>query len=114
MRPKIYGKSQVPCCPFCGKQATQKSEEGVDVCRDHTKQILPECKCTCKAWLELKVGKFGPYFHCYNCGNINFKKVMAIRKMIMPLRDESVGKVVEKKKTPKEITITTDDHEYFS
>ena len=119
-RKKTYGQYKTAECPFCGKQATQKNEEGIEVCRLHTKEKLPEIKCTCGSWLELRVGKFGPYFNCLNCGNINFEKGKEMEAIQGgPKRDSPVesSKPVKEERTvreePKEITISTDDVEYF-
>lgn len=114
---KVYGQSKSAECPFCGKIATAKNEQGLDVCRFHVKTKLEEIKCVCGSWLEQRVGKFGPYFNCLNCGNINYKKGMEMKGMD---HNKSIQKPVEKplrynkKPKPKEITITTDDLEYFS
>ncbi|MBI2125085.1 hypothetical protein HYU08_00860 [Candidatus Woesearchaeota archaeon] len=60
-RKKTYGEYKVSHCPFCDKIATSKNEQGLDVCRVHTKQNIEEIKCTCGSWLETRSGKFGPY-----------------------------------------------------
>ena len=73
--PKRYGESRIENCPFCGKQATTTSVQGIPVCSKHKEEYI-ELKCACGSWLEVKAGKWGPYFYCINCGNINFKKVM--------------------------------------
>ena len=108
---KVYGQSGQKSCPFCGKLATARNEQGLDVCRMHTKEVMQEFKCKCGNWLDLKQGKFGPYFNCFKCGNMSYDKGMAMR----PIQTAKVtsSKFVEKKK-PKEITITTDDAYYFS
>jgi hypothetical protein len=130
---KVYGQSKVITCPFCSRQATQKNEQGLDVCRSHTKSNLEEIKCTCGKWLEQRVGKFGPYFNCINCGNFNYNKAMEIKSMTMKnyVKKEPEPSVTSEKpsyfkkektfsekpnsaKKRKEITITTDDIEYFS
>lgn len=122
-RKKTYGQYKTAECPFCGKQATQKNEEGIEVCRLHTKEKLPEIKCTCGSWLELRVGKFGPYFNCLNCGNINFEKGKEMEalqggpkvKSEQPKPESrEYPKRDEVRSEPKEITISTDDVEYFS
>lgn len=110
---KRYGASKIVTCPFCGKRATQENEQGVEVCPQHTKSKLQEIRCICKSWLEQRQGKFGAYFNCINCGNINFSKAMEIKAMTKVIEDEVVEKKVEVKKEPKEITITSDDLEYF-
>lgn len=77
-RKKIYGASKKDNCPFCQKQAFFKNKQGLIVCKDHKKSILPDIKCVCGSYLELKTGKFGPYFNCINCGNVNIKKGVEI------------------------------------
>ena len=126
---KVYGNSKQLNCPFCARIATHKSKQGLDVCRLHIKETLEEIKCVCGGWLESKVGKFGPYFNCLNCGNISYSKGMEIKSMTM--KEKPAGnkvsegsrtepKEVEKKKVVakdpegKEITISTDDVWYFS
>ncbi len=73
---KIYGSYKIECCPFCDKQGTTKNAQGVPVCIEHKDKLLPEKKCSCGEYLEIRSGKWGPYFYCINCGNINFKKGM--------------------------------------
>ncbi len=119
---KVYGSSKQINCPFCDKIATQKNEAGVDVCRFHTKSVLQEIKCTCGSWLEPRVGKFGTYFNCINCGNINMIKANEIKAMTM--KDQPQEVIIDKpkpsfsrpsfhKKERKEITISSNDVEYF-
>ena len=113
---KEYGNYKTDSCPFCGKIATQKNEQGVAVCRLHLKEELPERKCHCGKWLELKSGKFGPYFNCIDCGNLSYDKGME-RSTVEPVKKEEPIKtpirrssLYEKKKV---IEITSDDVEYF-
>lgn len=118
---KVYGKSKVVTCSFCGKIATHKSEQGLEVCHAHVGKKLDEIKCACGTWLEQRVGKFGPYFNCLNCGNLNYNKVMEIKALT--IKDIPKVEVQEGKKEtrfkkefreqPKEITITTNDVDYF-
>ncbi|PIN76377.1 hypothetical protein COV17_02780 [Candidatus Woesearchaeota archaeon CG10_big_fil_rev_8_21_14_0_10_36_11] len=119
---KVYGQYKKISCPFCERTATQKNEQGLDVCHKHTKQSLDEIKCTCGSWLELRSGKFGPYFNCINCGNFNYSKAMEIKIITHKTNTKEnentivdVPKPVERKITEnkKEITISTDDVEYF-
>ncbi len=103
---KVYGQYQTITCPFCSRRATSKNEQGLDVCHLHTKQFLSEQKCFCGNWLDLRIGKFGPYFNCVKCGNINFKKIDL----------KTPQQKVRKSSEPhlkKEITITTNDVNYF-
>ncbi|MFH1276467.1 MAG: hypothetical protein ABIH82_05130 [Candidatus Woesearchaeota archaeon] len=125
---KVYGQSKQDLCAFCGSIATQTTENGILVCRHHRESKLEEIKCTCGSWLEQKSGKFGPYFSCINCGNINFNKAMEM-KSVMPKVDakkefvpsttykesfqDRENRVRREERKPKEITITSDDVEYF-
>jgi topoisomerase IA-like protein len=72
--PKKYGEYRKDNCPFCEKQATAKNSQGLLVCSEHKDSKLPDIKCLCGSWIEIRIGKFGPYFFCMNCGNINLKK----------------------------------------
>ena len=81
--PKKYGMSKDSHCPFCNKLAIAKNKEGIEVCIDHKNKKLDDIKCTCGSWLEQRVGKFGAYYNCINCGNINFNKAMEIKNIMM-------------------------------
>ena len=108
--PKKYGEYQVKRCAFCGKIATCKNKQGVDVCSLHQREALSDIKCTCGEYLELKNGKFGAYYHCINCGNINMSKALTMKK------PEPVKKYSEPNKSVKqrkEITIDSNDPDYF-
>ncbi|MBT3720227.1 hypothetical protein HON01_11775 [Candidatus Woesearchaeota archaeon] len=72
--PKRYGESRNDSCPFCDKQALAKNKQGLLVCLAHKETNLPDIKCLCGSWLDIRTGKYGPYFFCINCGNINLKK----------------------------------------
>lgn len=115
--PKSYGNYKKTICPFCERTATHKNEQGLDVCHLHLKKRLDEFKCLCGSWVELRVGKFGPYFNCIKCGNFNYNKGMEIKSAT----EKKFGKVevekkpaIKKEHKPKEISITTNDVEYFS
>ena len=121
-RQKTYGSYKESFCPFCNKIATFKNEQGMNVCRMHLKQKFEEIKCTCGSWLETRSGKFGPYFNCINCGNINYNKGLAMKEMTTPIKVEEQRKATEQKikkeliietKEKKEITISSRDIEYF-
>lgn len=125
-RQKTYGDYKVSHCPFCDKIATSKNEQGLDVCRLHTKQKIEEIRCTCGGWLETRSGKFGPYFNCVKCGNINYNKGMAMKEMTTPIKMEEPKKVVtefseyrvkkeikKEQEERKETVISSRDVEYF-
>ena len=111
--PKRYGQSKVDLCPFCRKDATTKNSQQVPVCYTHKTSILQDLTCFCGDYLELKDGKFGIYFNCTNCGNINIKKALNMNPELgtKPIKEV---KTINKKETKlrenkKEITITSDD-----
>ena len=122
--PKRYGQSKVDSCPFCGKIATVKNNQDIPVCHKHKNTPLPDLKCSCNSYLDLRNGKFGAYFHCLNCGNINMKKALALNPDIgkpqtkpqEKIISETETKTAEKKENKqdkqeekKEITITSDE-----
>ncbi len=74
--PKRYGASRTDNCPFCGKTAMTQNVEGVPVCVSHKSNKLPDMKCACGSYLDLRKGKFGAFFSCIKCGNVNFSKAM--------------------------------------
>ena len=71
---KIYGASQKTSCPFCGDTATTTNFQKIPVCLAHKHEELNDLKCACGDWLDIKFGKFGPFFVCMNCGPISFSK----------------------------------------
>jgi len=99
-RRKIYGLSKIETCPFCDKNAITVNKQGIPVCQKHKKESLPDMKCVCGEYLDLRTGKYGPYFECMNCGNINFNKAM-----------EMNYKIIQKIKNPekKETTVRSDE-----
>jgi hypothetical protein len=106
--PKRYGEYQVKRCAFCGKIATCKNKQGVDTCSLHQRENLGDIKCVCGEYLELKEGKFGAYYHCINCGNMNMSKALSMKKP-----EPLVQQKKEQPKQRKEITIDSNDPNYF-
>ena len=72
--PKKYGQYKEEKCPFCSNRAIAKNKQGLNVCNDHKTKSLEDIKCLCGSYLDIRIGKFGPYFNCVNCGNMNLKK----------------------------------------
>ncbi|MCH8067152.1 MAG: hypothetical protein IIC69_01060 [Nanoarchaeota archaeon] len=112
--PKKYGQSKVDLCPFCRKEATTKNSQQVPVCYKHKESILQELTCFCGDYLELKDGKFGIYFNCANCGNINIKKALEMNPELgkepkAEEKTESKPTISKTKQNKKEITITSDE-----
>ena len=114
---KKYGDYRVDSCPFCGVRATTENNQGVPVCIKHKDEKLLDLKCVCGDWLDVKKGKFGPYFNCFKCGNISFSKAMELNQIVAKPKNTETkeAKTVTSKKdeTPKEkrkeIQITSDD-----
>jgi len=100
--PKRYGESKIEKCPFCGIQSTTSNSQGVPVCRDHKDQLLPDMKCVCGEYLDMKKGKFGVFFTCFHCGAINLRKALDMNNIEIP-------KIAKKKET----TVRSDDPLYF-
>ena len=78
--PKRYGQYKEEKCPFCGDRAIARNRQGLNVCTKHKEEVLPDIKCACGSYLELKTGKYGPYFNCINCGNINLAKGLEMKE----------------------------------
>ena len=102
--PKKYGQGRIDLCPFCKKNATTKNNQQIPVCHVHKASIIQDLTCFCGGHLELKNGKFGVYYHCINCGNMNLNKALE-----MNLGNEP--KTEKKQKT--EITITSDEVDLY-
>ena len=109
--PKKYGQSRIDLCPFCKKNATTKNKQQVPVCYAHKSSILQDLTGLCGDYLDLKNGKFGVYFNCANCGNMNLKKVMEINPKFgkEPKKKEKTESKPKGSKDKKEITITSDE-----
>lgn len=116
--PKKYGQSKTAKCPFCDKISTTKNKLQIPVCSNHKNAELKDLKCTCGGWLDLKIGKFGPYFNCIECGNVSWDKAMHMNKILdnQAKPNEQVNakpnyKAI--KETKKEITITSDELDFY-
>ncbi|MBN1645901.1 hypothetical protein JW868_02570 [Candidatus Woesearchaeota archaeon] len=78
---RVYGESRIDECPFCGKRCYIKNPQGIPVCKDHQNKTLENLKCVCGEWLDLRQGKWGPFFTCMNCGNMSVKKAMQMNNL---------------------------------
>jgi hypothetical protein len=129
--PKKYGQGKVDSCPFCAKTATAKNSQNVPVCVQHKEETLDDLKCLCGEYLDILEGKYGVFFKCIKCGNMNLRKVLEFntikpkQKPQNPSTDSS--KPYMEKRAPKysatsyskpsqkkEITVRSDDPRYFS
>ena len=115
--PKRYGQSKIDTCPFCQKTATSMNSQKVPVCATHKDEILDNIKCVCGDTLDVLNGKFGVFFSCIKCGNMNLRKVMEFNsiKPKQEIRTQEKNPIqksnYQTKKT--EITVRSDDPRYF-
>ncbi len=113
--PKKYGQSKIDKCPFCSRQAVVKNTQELPVCTDHKNASLDELKCMCGKPLEMRSGKYGIFFSCLNCGNLNLRKALEINEGA-PKKETGTRRETEAEQRahqPHEITIRSDDPEYF-
>ena len=113
--PKKYGHSKIENCPFCQKQAIIRNNQGIPVCSQHKEEYLDDLKCFCGSTLKMMNGKFGTFFSCIKCGNMNLRKVMEFNtiKTNVNSDEETLQKKAEDSKSRKEITVSSDDPRYF-
>lgn len=108
--PKRYGQSRIDSCPFCSKTAVTKNGQGVPVCVSHKNENLTGLKCACGSYLDVKTGKWGAYFSCFRCGNINIGKALEMNPAPKTVKKEEVQKPKER----KEVVIRSDElHLYY-
>ena len=123
--PKRYGESRLEQCPFCGKQATVRNKQKIPVCQAHRNSILDDLKCACGSYLETKVGKFGLYFNCPKCGNVNPKRALEMNPAKTKVANaeaeggaakshpETSSAAPKDRQKQKEFAISPDDPDYF-
>ena len=111
--PKKYGQSKIDNCPFCGKQATILNKQNVPVCPPHKNEKIGDLKCVCGSTLELMNGKFGIFFSCIKCGNMNLRKVLEFNTVKPKMNNENFSQRNEKTQAKKEMTVRSDDPRYF-
>ncbi|HLG23936.1 MAG TPA: hypothetical protein VI564_03345 [Candidatus Nanoarchaeia archaeon] len=114
--PKRYGQSKVENCPFCSKVAMSMNKQGVPVCSMHKEEILEDLKCICGEALDILKGKFGVFFNCMKCGNMNMRKMMEVNIIKTRQRETPAAKSFSKpsNNSPRtEITVRNDDPRYF-
>lgn len=73
---KQYGNYTTDTCPLCGARAYTKNDAGVAVCKAHKNAPMPNWKCPCGSWVDLRSGKYGNYAYCSSCGPQNMRKIM--------------------------------------
>lgn len=110
--PKKYGQSKIDRCPFCKKQATVMNKQNVPVCVSHKYEVLDDLKCACGSMLDIMHGKFGTFFSCMKCGNMNLRKVLELNTITAKSKGEITPSIKGRNKE-KEITVRSDDARYF-
>jgi len=123
---KRYGEYKVERCPFCRKQATATTPEGLPVCYEHKNESMPEMKCACGSTLEMRTGKYGVFFSCIKCGIVRKNRAFEMNEAAFQQgssEEKKIGnektpmKYKEKEKprsAPREITVRADDPYYCS
>ena len=110
--PKKYGQSKVDKCPFCQKHATAMNSQKVPVCQSHKDEVIDNLRCVCGLELETMHGKFGTFFSCVKCGNINMKKALEFNALKPKMHNENFSQRA-KTQSNKEMTVRSDDPRYF-
>lgn len=111
--PKKYGQGRIDNCPFCDRQATSMNKQNVPVCASHKEENLDDLRCVCGSMLEMLHGKFGVFFSCIKCGNMNLKKVLEFNSINPKIQNENFSQNNEKTQVKKETTVRSDDPRYF-
>lgn len=73
-RKNKYGQTTAVGCFFCNGQVTKRTKEGLEVCNKCIDKSSKDIVCpihNCE--LELRNGKYGAYFFCWDC-NKNWSK----------------------------------------
>jgi len=74
-----------------------KNSQGIPVCKDHKDSTLKNMKCMCGGHLDMLEGKFGVFFNCLRCGNINMRKALEMNpQMTIDERQKDTVKNPEK------------------
>tara|TARA_Y100000034_G_C6902801_1_gene417964 strand:+ start:2737 stop:3081 length:345 start_codon:yes stop_codon:yes gene_type:complete len=111
--PKKYGESKKQECPFCGKQAISQNSQKVPVCLAHKNELLKDLKCVCGDYVDILNGKYGVFFNCLNCGNVNYNRVMSVNQVTVPVKANPVKKKRVFKKEPTERTVSSDELDFI-
>src|SRR3989344_1739846 len=125
--PKVYGQSKTVSCPFCGRTTLMNNDQGVPVCKEHKNELIEDVRCACGEWMDIRKGKWGPFFLCMNCGPVNFRKGLELNpqkpkrmltstvplpaKPLSPQLETKLKKTFTPSKTPK--VITSDDVDIY-
>lgn len=58
--------------------STTVNAQKIPTCVKHKESSLDNLKCACGGYLDLKHGKFGPFFTCFKCGIVNMRKALDV------------------------------------
>lgn len=94
---KRFDGGKTDSCPFCGSSAYTKNSDGVPVCTTHKNSSFGNMKCVCGSFLDLREGKWGPFFLCEKCGPVNMRKAIELNPPSKAVKEE---KEVSKKSHP--------------
>ncbi len=111
--PKKYGQSRIDKCPFCDRQGIILNGQKIPVCQSHKENLVQDMKCTCGSNLEIKNGKFGAFFSCIKCGNMNMKKALDINPIKQMGKANEKPQVKPDEQRNRVETIRSDDPRYF-
>jgi hypothetical protein len=116
--PKHYGQSREDNCFFCGGRALAENENGLPTCIKHKNEKTPDLKCLCGEYLDAKKGKYGTFFLCMKCGPVSLRKINDAGMVPKDTTEQRIEKTNQRKETTndqgkKEITIRSDDPDYF-
>ena len=78
------------------------SEQNVPCCSKHKKSVLPDMKCACGSWLDLKESKYGPFWLCLKCGPVSWRKGLEVNPLTGDKKDSNF-KVQSKHKEEEQI-----------
>jgi hypothetical protein len=105
--PKRYGESKIDRCPFCGQQAFVRNSQGLSVCADHKTTMLDGLKCACGNFMDMRIGKWGPFFICEKCGTRNMNQALEMNPQILKKSEKKVN--AYKDENGKDKFIRSDD-----
>ncbi|MFP4657010.1 MAG: hypothetical protein ACLFNK_05540 [Candidatus Woesearchaeota archaeon] len=113
--PKRYGESKIDDCPFCGKQSTTRNPQNVPVCKEHKEKDMPNLRCVCGTYLDLRFGRYGPFYNCMKCGNMNMSRAMEMNPDAFRDEQEEIKNKEREKKMyfSQPEKVDPDDPRYF-
>ena len=96
-------------CIFCGSNAINKNKQNFPVCKNHKEDELPDLKCACGEYLDVRESKYGPFFTCFNCGAISINKA----RQFNDFKPKDKPNKIQVRKKPTEITVRSDEVDFI-